>query len=77
MPCRSPAQPLKRLGTNVRACRESQKISQEQLAGKANLDRTYIGGLERGERNATLKTLICVAEALGTTVSALCEGIDA
>ena len=76
MPCRSPAQPLKRLGTNVRACREAQNLSQEELAGKANLDRTYIGGLERGERNATLQTLLCVAAALGTTVSALCKGID-
>lgn len=51
-------------------------FSQEGLAEKADLDRTYIGGIERGERNVTLLSARRVAKALKTTVSELCEGID-
>jgi transcriptional regulator with XRE-family HTH domain len=67
---------LKRFGTNVRALREKRELSQEQLAEIADLDRTYVGGLERGERNATLGSALRIAKALKTTVAALCEGID-
>ena len=74
MPQLDPA--LTKLGANVRAKREVQSLSQETLAEKADLDRTYIGGIERGERNLTIKSAIRVAKALGTTVARLCEGID-
>lgn len=67
---------LKRFGTNVRALREKRELSQEALAEIADLDRTYIGGLERGERNATLGSILRIAKALKTTVADLCEGID-
>ena len=73
-PEKSPA--LKRFGANVRALREKRDLSQEALAEIADLDRTYIGGLERGERNATLASILRIAKALKTSASELCEGID-
>jgi transcriptional regulator with XRE-family HTH domain len=73
----APREPiLKRFGQNVRKRREAREISQEALAEIADLDRTYIGGVERGERNATLVTTLRIAKALKTTVADLCEGID-
>jgi len=74
MPALDPA--LKKFGANVRARRESHDLSQEALAELADLDRTYIGGIERGERNLGLLNAIRVAKALGVTTSKLCEGID-
>jgi len=46
------------------------------LADKAELDRTYIGGVERGERNVTILSAIKIAKALGVTISELSRGID-
>ena len=74
MPRRNPE--LRRFGDNVRQLREKQGLSQERLAELADLDRTYIGGLERGERNATLASVLRVARALGASASELCEGIE-
>jgi transcriptional regulator with XRE-family HTH domain len=74
MPIRDPA--LKRLGENIRKKREGRKLSQEALAEQADLDRTYIGGVERGERNPTILSALRIAKALKTTVAALSEGIE-
>jgi len=74
MPKRESA--LKKLGENVREKREKRELSQEGLAEAADLDRTYIGGIERGERNPTILSAIRIAKALRTPVSELCEGID-
>lgn len=60
-----------RFGQVVRAEREKQGISQEKLGNLADLDRTYMSGLERGIRNPTLGTMEKIADALGTTVSKL------
>ena len=76
MPDKEERNALKRFGVNVRARRAALDLSQETLAGGAELDRTYIGGIERGERNLTLLSARRVAKALKTTVSELCEGID-
>ena len=76
MPAKDEGNTLKRFGINVRARRAAMEFSQEGLAEKADLDRTYIGGIERGERNLTLISARRVAKALKTTVSELCEGID-
>jgi transcriptional regulator with XRE-family HTH domain len=46
-------------------------LSQEQLAFKAGIHRTYLGGIERGERNPTLKNIVSIAEALDITLSEL------
>ncbi|MBI5434911.1 MAG: helix-turn-helix transcriptional regulator [Planctomycetes bacterium] len=58
-------------GTVVRQHRERLALSQEELAFRADLHRTYISMLERGERCPSLGTLVKLAKALGTRGSAL------
>jgi transcriptional regulator with XRE-family HTH domain len=55
----------KSFGTSVRAMREQKGLSQEGLALLCGLDRTYIGGVERGERNISLINIHKVAKAIG------------
>lgn len=52
------------LGANVRALRLKQKLTQEQLADRCDLHRTYIGAIERGDRNVSLKNIVILAQAL-------------
>lgn len=59
------------LGAVIRAERQAQGLSQEALADKANIDRSYMGGIERGEHNIAIMNLLKIAEALGTKVSTL------
>jgi transcriptional regulator with XRE-family HTH domain len=70
------ASALTAFGRNIRKKREDKDLSQEDLALKADLDRTYIGGVERGERNPTILSAVKIARALETTVSDLSRGID-
>lgn len=51
-------------------------ISQEELGLRANLDRTYISGVERGVRNPSLTALVSLAEGLDITVSKLLETLE-
>lgn len=51
-------------GENLRAARKERGYSQESFAHAVDLDRTYIGGIERGERNPGLKTIVRIADAL-------------
>lgn len=60
---------LKRIGARIRHERERLGISQEDLADRAGLHRTYIGGVERGERNLGVLNLICLARALAVNPS--------
>lgn len=62
---------LQRFGARVRAERERLGISQEELADRAGLHRTYLGGVERGERNLGLLNVIRIARALGVPVPVL------
>lgn len=59
------------LAENIRAFRKSHDISQEELADACELHRTYIGSIEREERNVTLSTLEVLAAALGVNVAEL------
>lgn len=60
-------------GGLVRRLRESAGISQEELADRAGVHRTYIGGIERGERNPTLLTIYKIAAALNVPPASLLE----
>lgn len=53
------------VGANVRAHRIAKRLSQEGLADGAGLHRTYIGSVERGERNVSIDSLEKIATALG------------
>lgn len=59
------------LANNVRAYRKNHGFSQEELADRCGLHRTYIGSVERQERNVTLNTLEVLAKALGVSVPLL------
>ena len=61
----------KRIGIAIRNARLRREWSQEQLAFECGLHRTYIGAVERGEKNLTLKNLIRVARSLDTSASEL------
>ncbi|HEX7118010.1 MAG TPA: helix-turn-helix transcriptional regulator [Longimicrobiales bacterium] len=56
---------LKRFGETVREIRRERGLSQEKLAAAAGLDRTYVGGIERGERNVALINIVKLARSLG------------
>ena len=62
---------LATLATNVRLLRKAKGWSQEELAAKCDLHRTYVGAVERAERNITLSSLERIAVALGSQPSAL------
>jgi transcriptional regulator with XRE-family HTH domain len=59
------------VGRNLRAYREAKGLSQEAFADELGVHRTYMGGIERGERNLTLKSLERIAGRLGLDPLAL------
>ena len=61
------------LGAVIRASRAQVDVSQEALAVDAGLDRSYVGGIERGEHNLSLINLQRIASALGTKASQLLQ----
>lgn len=60
-----------RFGERVRELRLARNLSQEALAFKAGVHRTYLGGIERGERNPSLKNITALAKALNVTLAQL------
>jgi transcriptional regulator with XRE-family HTH domain len=68
---------LAAFGASVRALRELSGVSQEQLAELAELHRTYIGGIERGERNLALVNIRRLARALGVSMAELMNDTEA
>jgi transcriptional regulator with XRE-family HTH domain len=62
-----------RFGQRVRHLRTERGWSQEELAHRAGLHRTYVSSLERGERNVSLKAIQQLADAFGISVQALME----
>lgn len=59
------------LGANVRTLRIERKLTQEQLADLCDLHRTYVGAIERGDRNVSLKNIVIIAQALNVEPSEL------
>lgn len=62
-------------GKKVRQLRKERGLSQEAFADVCGLDRTYIGGIERGERNISLRNLSVIAKGLGISMSDLLLGL--
>lgn len=69
----SESENLKALGRTIRSLREERGFSQMELSFRSELDRTYIGSVERGERNISLLNLLKIADALQVHVSMLLE----
>lgn len=66
----------KELGSRIRYYRKRKKISQEKLAELCNLHPTYIGQVERGERNASIESIYKISIGLEVPVSKLLERIN-
>lgn len=67
---------LIKFGENIRNIRLERGLSQEKLAELSGLDRTYIGGIERGERNIAVINIIKIASALKVEIDELFSKID-
>jgi transcriptional regulator with XRE-family HTH domain len=66
---------LKQFGDRIREERERLGFSQEELADRAGLHRTYIGGVERGERNVGFLNMLKIARGLKLKLSDLLAGV--
>jgi transcriptional regulator with XRE-family HTH domain len=64
------------IGTAVRLLRKKRGISQEDLAEAAGLHRTYVGMIERGEKNITVLSATRIARALGVSLSSLIKASE-
>lgn len=62
---------LKWFGGRLREIRHMKGLSQEELAGLAGIDRTYVGGVERGERNLSVLNVKRISDALGINIKDL------
>lgn len=67
---------LLRFGHRVRELRKAKGFSQESFAEHCGLDRSYMGGIERGERNVALRNVEIIAQALDLTISELMQGVE-
>lgn len=66
---------LEKIGARVRELRKAQNLSQEKFALKAEIDRTYLAGIEQGKRNLSMKNMEKIINALGTTFHQFFEDI--
>jgi len=64
------------VGKNVRRFRQRADMTQEQLAFAAEIDLTYVGGIERGKRNPSVLVLVRIATALGTEPAELLSAVS-
>ncbi len=67
---------LAKFGERLRTLRKQHGLSQEAFADLCGLDRTYVGGVERGERNVALRNIAAIAKALKIPISKLTEDIE-
>lgn len=68
-------QRLVMLGVRIKTLRKSKGWTQETFAMQVGLDRSYMGGIERGERNITFDTMCMIANTLDIELSELLAGI--
>ncbi len=61
----------RRFGKRLKELRLARGLSQEELAFRVGVHRTYLGGIERGERNPSLRNLAAIAKGLGISLSEL------
>jgi transcriptional regulator with XRE-family HTH domain len=66
----------KLVGLNLRRLRVARNISQERLAFDSGVDRSYLGGVERGEENPTIDVLDRLAATLGVSLAEICAPVD-
>jgi transcriptional regulator with XRE-family HTH domain len=66
---------LQTLGRRIRQRREQTGLSQEAMAERCGVHRTYYSAIERGERNVTVLTLLRISRGLGTDIGDLMAGI--
>lgn len=62
-------------GARVRELRKQRGFSQEAFADHCGLDRTYLGGIERGQRNVSLVNIAIIAKGLDLSLAELMEGL--
>ena len=67
---------IRRFGTRVRLLRQERGLSQEELAERVDVHRTFIGMIERGEKNATLVTIVKISGGLEVSVAELLRGLE-
>ena len=66
----------KAVGEAIAHCRKEKELSQEILSGLADIGRTHLSAIERGERKPTLETLYRISQALGVRMSDLVKEIE-
>jgi transcriptional regulator with XRE-family HTH domain len=66
---------LKIIGKNIVRLRSERKLTQEDLCGLAEIDRSYLSELENGKMNVTIKSLKMIADALKVKISNILDGI--
>ena len=65
---------VRQFGERVRNLRQKAKLSQEELAARVGIHRTYMGGVERGERNLGIINILRIADALDVSPASLFKG---
>jgi len=66
----------KKFGKRIKELRQGKNLSQEALAHLAELDRTYIPSIEKGERNVSIEVIQKLSVAFGIKISELLKGLD-
>ncbi|MFB6349835.1 helix-turn-helix domain-containing protein [Moraxella sp. ZJ142] len=66
---------LEKIGLRIRELRKAQGFSQEKFALKAEIDRTYLAGIEQGKRNPSIKSLEKIINALNVSFHSFFQGM--